>query len=205
MVRRFFKDSALYGFATILSKGLTVLMVPIYTAFLSKTQLGLLDLLLGAMAVLSMIIGLDISNALAREYGESGDYESKRRYSSTALWFSVGIFGVALALILPGAGSIAHAAFGDGGVAVTQQQARHLGAAGGVAFHRQVGLGAAFGQDAGFGFVIDGSDKFGRIGKCRILGIDLYLGQQRGDVAARAGSGQCGAKRHGQRSLGRCE
>jgi O-antigen/teichoic acid export membrane protein len=113
MVRRFFKDSALYGFATILSKGLTVLMVPIYTAFLSKTQLGLLDLLLGAMAVLSMIIGLDISNALAREYGESGDYESKRRYSSTALWFSVGIFGVAMALILPGAGSIAHAAFGD--------------------------------------------------------------------------------------------
>lgn len=117
MVRRFFKDSVLYGFATILSKGLTVLMVPIYTAFLSKPQLGLLDLLLGVMAVLSMMIGLDISNALAREYGESRDQKRKRLYSSTALWFSVGIFAVALAFILPGAESIAHAAFGDSATA----------------------------------------------------------------------------------------
>ena len=70
MVRKFFKDSAIYGLGIILSKGLTVLMLPIYTAYLSKTQVGVLDLLLGVMAVLSMLIGLDMSNALAREYGE---------------------------------------------------------------------------------------------------------------------------------------
>ena len=113
MVRRFFKDSAIYGIATILSKGVTVLMVPIYTAFLSKTQLGLLDLLLGGTAVLSMIIGLDISNALAREYGETGALDQRRRYSSTALWFSLGVFGMALVFILPQAELIAHWVIGD--------------------------------------------------------------------------------------------
>ena len=40
-------------------------------------------------------------------------------------------------------------------------------------------------QGAGFGFLIDGADKLGRIGEGRILGVDLHLGQQRGDVAAR--------------------
>ena len=75
MVRKFFKDSAIYGLGIILSKGLTVLMLPIYTAYLSKTQVGVLDLLLGVMAVLSMLIGLDMSNALVREYGEPGKLE----------------------------------------------------------------------------------------------------------------------------------
>ena len=42
-----------------------------------------------------------------------------------------------------------------------------------------------FCQSAGFGFFIDGADKFGRIGKRRILGINLHLSQQRGNVAAR--------------------
>ena len=40
-------------------------------------------------------------------------------------------------------------------------------------------------QGAGFRFFVDGADELGRIGKRRILGIDLHLGQQRGDVAAR--------------------
>lgn len=113
MVRKFFKDSAIYGLATILSKGLTVLMLPIYTAFLSKTQLGVLDLLLGVIAVLSMVIGLDMGNALAREYGEPGELEQKRRYSSTAFWFSVVAFGLSAILFFPAAGIIAVRLTGD--------------------------------------------------------------------------------------------
>ncbi len=113
MVRKFFKDSAIYGLAIILSKGLTVLMLPIYTAYLSKTQVGVLDLLLGVMAVLSMLIGLDMSNALAREYGEPGELERKRRYSSTAFWFSAAAFILAAVILLPAAAQIAVSLTGD--------------------------------------------------------------------------------------------
>ena len=95
-----------------MSKGLTVLMVPIYTAFLTKSQLGLLELLLGAMSLLSLLLGLDISNALAREYGEGGNQEHRRRFSSTALWFTVGIFGLALLVMWTVAEKIAHRAIG---------------------------------------------------------------------------------------------
>ena len=117
MIRAFFRDSALYGIATILSKGLAVLMVPIYTAYLSQTQMGALELILGATSILSLVIGLDISNALAREYGESKEPEVRRRYSSTSLWFSVIVYGIALIAILALAkplaeislGSVAHA------------------------------------------------------------------------------------------------
>ena len=42
-----------------------------------------------------------------------------------------------------------------------------------------------FCQSAGFSLFVDGADKFGRIGKRRILGINLHLSQQRGDIAAR--------------------
>ena len=98
MVGRFFKDSALYGLATILAKGLTVLLVPVYTACLAAGEIGLLDLLLGAVAVLSLLIGLDMSNGLAREYAETADAEHRRRYSSTCLWFTAAAFGAALAI-----------------------------------------------------------------------------------------------------------
>ena len=112
MVGRFFKDSALYGLATILAKGLTVLLVPVYTACLAAGEIGLLDLLLGAVAVLSLLIGLDMSNGLAREYAETADPELRRRYSSTCLWFTAAVFGAALAVAWTVAGSVASAFLG---------------------------------------------------------------------------------------------
>jgi O-antigen/teichoic acid export membrane protein len=117
MVKKFFKDSALYGVATILSKGLTVLMVPIYTAYLTKQQIGLLDLMLGAISVISLVIGLDISNALAREYGEGHGAGHRQRYSSTSLWFTVVVFAVALLLAQVWAVPLAQQFLGDGGLA----------------------------------------------------------------------------------------
>ncbi len=41
------------------------------------------------------------------------------------------------------------------------------------------------GQGAGLHFFINRADKLGRVGERRILGVDLHLGQQGGDVAAR--------------------
>ncbi len=107
MVRRFFKDSAFYGVATILSKGMTILMVPIYTAYLKEAEIGLLDLLLGGVAMMTLFVGLDISNALAREYGSSPDPVERRRFSSTALWFTVFVFGIIMACSFAGGPALA--------------------------------------------------------------------------------------------------
>lgn len=96
MVRRFFRDSGIYGLAVILSKGATILLVPVYAAYLSPPEMGLLELLLGGIAILSMLIGLDLTNALALEYGTSKDPSVRQRLSSTALWFTVAAFGSAM-------------------------------------------------------------------------------------------------------------
>lgn len=111
LVRKFLRDSGIYGVAMILSKGLTILLVPVYTALLTKAEVGMLDLLLGGVAIASLLIGLDISNALAREYGDAHDEHLRKRFSSTALWFSVGVFGTASALGLLAAPIIADWAF----------------------------------------------------------------------------------------------
>ncbi len=95
LVQRFFRDSGIYGLAMILTKGLTILLVPVYTALLTKAEMGMLDLLLGWTAIGTLLVGFDISNALAREYGEAHDERLRKRFSSTALWFSVGMFGFA--------------------------------------------------------------------------------------------------------------
>jgi O-antigen/teichoic acid export membrane protein len=122
----------LYGVATVLAKGLTVLLVPVYTAYMSREEIGLLDLLLGAMAVLTLVVGLDMSNGLAREYADTRDVALRRRYSSTCLWFTAAAFGWAAVVCWLWAKPVAHLFLGsEAGVGAVRAAAVSM-AVGGV-------------------------------------------------------------------------
>jgi len=97
MLRSFLKDSAYYGLATVLSRGISFLLVPLYTHVLSPAAFGSLDLLLVFANLITLTVALEVSQAVQRFYPDTADTAQRRRLFSTALWFSlVAYLGVAV-------------------------------------------------------------------------------------------------------------
>lgn len=88
MLRSFLKDSAYYGLATVLSRGISFLLVPLYTHVLSPAAFGSLDLLLVFANLITLTVALEVSQAVQRFYPDIADGEQRRLLFSTALWFS---------------------------------------------------------------------------------------------------------------------
>jgi len=89
MIKQLFKDSVVYGIASILSQGIPILIVPIYTRYLSPGSYGGMDMLAVFAALINLTVALEISQGMARSYADIKTDEGRSRYASTALWFSV--------------------------------------------------------------------------------------------------------------------
>jgi len=92
MIRQLFKDSLIYGTASILSQGIPILIVPIYTRFLSPESYGGMDMLAVFAALINVTVALEISQGMARSYADIKTEDEKSRYASSALWFSVAAY-----------------------------------------------------------------------------------------------------------------
>ncbi|MBM3362780.1 MAG: polysaccharide biosynthesis protein [Betaproteobacteria bacterium] len=92
MLRSFLKDSAYYGLATVLSRGISFLLVPLYTHVLSPAAFGSLDLLLVFANLITLTVALEVSQAVQRFYPDTADGAQRRRLFSTALWFSLAAY-----------------------------------------------------------------------------------------------------------------
>lgn len=89
MIKKFFKDSFIYTLPTILSRGLSIFLVPLYTRILNPSDYGVLDLLAVFGSLITLTIALEISQALARFYNSEKNEQEKKSLSSTALWFTI--------------------------------------------------------------------------------------------------------------------
>jgi O-antigen/teichoic acid export membrane protein len=97
MIRTFARDAVVYGAATVVTRATSLVVVPIYTRFLSPADYGVIDLLTIAGNLILLTVALEISQAVARFLPESRDAD-KVSVASTALLFSVGayaLFGIA--------------------------------------------------------------------------------------------------------------
>ena len=56
-----------YGIGTFGSKVIYFLLVPFYSFFLSKSELGIYDLILASLTIITPIITIQISEAVYRE------------------------------------------------------------------------------------------------------------------------------------------
>lgn len=76
-LRSLVKDSALYTVVNVLNKGISIILLPIYTFFLSPEQFGLVDYLAAIGAIVAVTVSLEVTQALARYLPEqrkaSGD------------------------------------------------------------------------------------------------------------------------------------
>lgn len=102
-----FKDTLIYGFATIVSRGLSLLVLPIYTRMLAPADYGALDMITVAGSLATLIVALEIAQAVARFYGEADSESARRTMASTSLWFSVGAYALVLAVAMMGAKPLA--------------------------------------------------------------------------------------------------
>src|SRR5205814_2027610 len=92
MLRRFFKDSAIYGVSSIITRGIAFLLLPFYTRVLSPTDYGIVDLLTIFAALVNLTVALEISQGLARYFTDAETEPEKIEYASTALWFTIGAY-----------------------------------------------------------------------------------------------------------------
>lgn len=89
----------IYGLSAILSRGLSLITLPIYARILAPADYGALDILMVIGSLANLIIALEINQALARFTHEVSQAE-RRVLASTAMWFTVAAYGVVLATAL---------------------------------------------------------------------------------------------------------
>ncbi len=98
MIKKVFRDSAVYTVATVLSRGISLVLLPLYTHSLSPNDYGSLDLLTVLAALVHLTIALEISQGIARFFPEAETHAERVSYASTALWFTLAIYSVFAAL-----------------------------------------------------------------------------------------------------------
>lgn len=100
MIRAFFRDSLIYTIPAILSRGLSIILVPLYTRVLSPADYGALDMLMVFGSLANLTVALEVSQGVARFYAAEKDVEKKVRYASSAFWFTLFCYALFLAVTL---------------------------------------------------------------------------------------------------------
>lgn len=103
MLQQLFRDSAVYGVSTVLSRGVALLLIPVYTYALSPEEYGVVDFLTIIATLVHLTVALEISQGFARYYSDAQGAQEKVTYASTALWFSVAAYAVFTLTTLAGA------------------------------------------------------------------------------------------------------
>jgi O-antigen/teichoic acid export membrane protein len=97
-LRRLGKHSAIYGLGGLVQRILAVLLLPIYTRFLSPADYGTVETLVALMTVLVITLRLGITQAFFRFYFDSKEPADRRLVLRTSFWFTMGMATLGLAL-----------------------------------------------------------------------------------------------------------
>lgn len=114
MLKIVLRDSLVYGLASILSKGLVIFLLPLYTRVLSPEEYGAYDLIITLGVLVNLTVPLEISQGLARNWSESLATGSRKSLASTSLWFTVVVYVVFLILGLIAAPNLNELILHDG-------------------------------------------------------------------------------------------
>lgn len=112
MIRATLRDAGIYMVPTILTRGLSVFMLPIYARALSPSDYGVLDLIASAGAIINVVLCLEVVQGMVRLRVDLQEYE-RPRMTGTAWVFSVGMYAGFIAVAFPSAGWIAERFLGS--------------------------------------------------------------------------------------------
>jgi O-antigen/teichoic acid export membrane protein len=89
MLRRFIRDGGIYGISSVLTKGIGLLLLPIYTRALTPAEYGVVDLLQVVRSFVALTVALEITQGLVRFFPEARSDTERRALASTAFWFTL--------------------------------------------------------------------------------------------------------------------
>src|SRR5918994_7552178 len=102
-LKELLRHSAIYGFGSIVARVVAVLLLPLYTRYLSPSDYGLIETLVALSAVLTALVAQAMKSAFFRFYFDSAEPERRLLVVRTAFWYvlaastAVLVAGVALA------------------------------------------------------------------------------------------------------------
>ena len=96
-IKRLLSQSLIYGLGGLISRVLSVLLLPLYTSYLHGHDYGRVETLTALSAVLVVVLRLGISSAFFRYYFDSPELEHRVRVVRTSFWFTMGSATLGLA------------------------------------------------------------------------------------------------------------
>jgi O-antigen/teichoic acid export membrane protein len=85
------RHSAVYGFGSIVARVLGVLLLPLYTRYLTPGDFGLIETLVALSAVLTALVTQAMKSAFFRFYFDSKDDRRRLLVVRTAFWYVVAV------------------------------------------------------------------------------------------------------------------
>ncbi|MEP7223753.1 MAG: oligosaccharide flippase family protein [Actinomycetota bacterium] len=112
-LKRLGKHSAIYGLGGLVSRILAVLLLPLYTRYLSPSDYGKVETLIALSTVIGIVLRMGIHSAFFRFYFDSADPEARRLVLRTSFWFTMGMATIGLVVGLALSGAISSLLFGS--------------------------------------------------------------------------------------------
>src|SRR5438552_16233693 len=81
------RHSAIYGLGSIAARIIGVLLLPLYTRYLSPGDYGLIETLVALSAVLAALVVQGMKSAFFRYYFDSAEEERRLLVVRTAFWY----------------------------------------------------------------------------------------------------------------------
>lgn len=85
------KHSAIYGLGGLIQRFLAVLLLPVYTRYLTPSDYGTVETLIALTTALVIVLRLGMPNAFIRFYFDSKDPDQRRVILRTSFWFTMGV------------------------------------------------------------------------------------------------------------------
>ena len=114
--RTFLEDSGVYLIPTLLSQGVGLFLVPLYTRILSPADYGVIDMIKTFSSIACLVVALEISQAYGRFYVEEETISGKKTVSSTALIFTIVTFLIFLLICQIFTPTLSKVLFGQSGL-----------------------------------------------------------------------------------------
>jgi O-antigen/teichoic acid export membrane protein len=116
-LRRLGRHSAIYGIGGLVSRIIAVILLPLYTRYLTPSDYGKIETLLALTTVMGLILRAGITSAFFRFYFDVEDDAGRLRVLRTSFWFTMGGGTLGLVLLLAFAGPVSTLLFGTASAA----------------------------------------------------------------------------------------
>jgi O-antigen/teichoic acid export membrane protein len=97
-IKELARHSAIYGVGSLVSRFIAVLLLPVYTRYLTPADYGLIETLIALTAILTVLLAAGVKSAFFRFYFDEKDHAGQLRVIRTSFWFTM-VMGTAGLLV----------------------------------------------------------------------------------------------------------